>query len=143
MQSYLLFLTLLALLFSAGCSSNKESTQNQPEPSGPEPVEPAPAPGTAVVNAEILRIAQLADNSYRLTLRVNGVEAYGASTKPIAQDSEITVEVGSQAYETFEQRLVTGTEVTAALAEVRGGPGTSEKSTNWKLRSIKSLNDAQ
>jgi len=92
MKTKIIYLALLmfsvAVLFT-GCGTSKE---NKTMPKNPIS-KPAIAPGTVSVTAKILKVSEV-DGKFISNVRIIKVNEYGMNTKPVAEGSEIKLEVG-------------------------------------------------
>ena len=129
--SFLLIFSV-TVLFS-GCSSSKE---NKTIPKNPIS-KPAIAPGTVSVTAKILNISE-ADGKFTCKVRIIKVNEYGMNTKPVAEGSEIELEVGDNLKSVIKNNelFAIGRTALMFLKQQKEGLGISP-SQNWKLINIK------
>lgn len=136
MKTKTIYLALLmfsvAVLFT-GCSTSKE---NKTMPKNPIS-KPAIAPGTVSVTAKILKVSEV-DGKFISNVRIIKVNEYGMNTKPVAEGSEIKLEVGDNLKSEIKNNklFAIGRTALMLLKQQKEGLGITP-SQNWKLINIK------
>jgi len=136
MKTKTIYLALLmfsvAVLFT-GCSTSKEN-KTMPKNTISKP---AIAPGTVSVTAKILKVSEV-DGKFISNVRIIKVNEYGMNTKPVAEGSEIKLEVGDNLKSEIKNNklFAIGRTALMLLKQQKEGLGITP-SQNWKLINIK------
>lgn len=94
----------------------------------------SPAPGTAEVKCIVTDIYEKEKKSF-CVIKVNSVQKYGSSTKPISANSELELEIKDFHKEKLDSAKVNNEELVITIATLPGGMG-EENVTKWRIIKI-------
>lgn len=144
MHLFWIFIISLLFLWNPGCESDKENSQKTKELTStedtaqvnsdtiptPPPPPPGLPPGQAKIKGEVIEFRKKADNSSSrvLTIRVNKVLGYGASTPPIAVTDSLEIIAGN-----LEQKDIEIGKIVFAVISYQLIIGDSDRPSRWNL----------
>ncbi len=136
MKLKLLFLFVLFVSISLaymGCSTSKE---NKTMPKNPIP-KPAIAPGIVSVSAKIISVTEV-NGKFTSNVRIIKVNEYGMNTKPVAEGSDLVLDVAENLSENIKDNKFFKVGRTAELLLKQPSESLGSSSTpNWNLINIK------
>lgn len=139
-----LFLSIVGLLWLAGCSAHKSNSQQEKNVTAtqdtvkmqsdtmPSPALPPPGlpPGEAKVRGEIVEVGDQPANSSAsyFKIKINRVLGYGASTPPVSTSDTLMVTISG----TDQNHFKIG-KIVSAVISYHQIPGDSGNTSRWTL----------
>lgn len=144
MHLFWIFIISLLFLWNPGCESDKENSQKTKELTStedtvqvnsdtiptPPPPPPGLPPGQAKIKGEVIEFREKVEtsSSYIVTIRVNKVLGYGASTPPIAVTDSLEIIGGN-----LEQKDIEIGKIVSAVISYQLIIGDSDRPSRWNL----------
>ncbi len=128
------FVMFSMLFFVSNCCTTKNETQEESSANIMEKQMSTLPPGSAEVKCNIKEILVEGNKSF-CRIKVNSVENYGPSTKPISAETEIQVEVKDVFKEKINYAKENNKELLVTIVAMPAGMG-AEDSLVWKIVKI-------
>ena len=119
---------IAALVFSAGCASNKNKPKE--DPAGTPALQKRLDIGTI---SSLLEVVSIPDEGSTIQVKVKEVLGYGASTQPLALDKILSLSIPESLDTLMLEKLSAGDTFSAVIKKMPAMMGSDRNKENWNL----------